>query len=258
VHGAIRDYARNLAGGTGVLDNPTWVDDRADGREVGALYGHSTDTFQEAVALWETEFWNRQLGRVYTFGTPEPVGLAETPIVVDPSSGRLTAPGAGASVQRELAGTRDMVTDTGTDLVGSPSATRGQLVLYGLRAPPGIASLTSGVYADGWMGSDAVYARYTSPRGQRYLHLTLSRRSWTHGDVPGRVRIELVRGPRVLATRRWVIHSRDERQFSFAAPRAPFEARVHIEPTFSPAQFGQADTRQLGAQVFFNYGTRAR
>jgi hypothetical protein len=255
VHGAIRDYARNLAGGTGVLDNPTWVDDRVDGHEVGALYGHSSNTFQEAVALWETEFWNRRLGRVYTFGTPEPVGLAETPIVVDTTNGRLEAPGAGVAVQRELAGTRDMVTDTGTDLVGSPSATHGELALYDLRPPPGIASLTSGVYADGWMGSDATYARYTSPRGERYLQVMLSRRSWIHGDVPGRVSIELLRGPLVLAKRGWVIHSGHERRFSFAAPRAPFQVRIHIEPTFSPAQFGQADTRQLGARVLFTYGT---
>jgi len=26
---------------------------------------------------------------------------------------------------------------------------------------------------------------------------------------------------------------------------------VHIAPTFSPSQFGQADTRQLGATVHF-------
>ena len=72
VHGAIRDYSRNLAAGTGVLDDPTWIDDRADGREVGVLYGNASDTFQEAVALWEAEFWNRRLDRVYTFGTQSP------------------------------------------------------------------------------------------------------------------------------------------------------------------------------------------
>jgi hypothetical protein len=252
VHGAIRDYARNLAGGTAVLDNPTWVDDRAGGREVGVLYGHSSDTFQEAVALWETEFWNRRLTRVYTFGIAEPVGLAETAVTVDPVSGRLRAPAADALVQRELAGTRDIFTDTGTDLVGGPLAIRGQFALYELRPPPRIASLVSGVYADGWMSADAAYTRYASPlHGLRTVDVTLSRRTWTGKDVPGGVRIELVRGPRVIAARRWVIHAGHERRFSFAAPRAPFQVRVHIEPTFSPAQFGEADTRQLGARVQF-------
>jgi hypothetical protein len=256
VHGAIRDYARNLAGGTGVLDNPTWIDDRAGGRDVGVLYGYSSDTFQEAVALWESEFWNRRLARVYTVGPTEPVGLAETVVAVNPVNGRLTALGSDASVQRELAGTRDFVTNTGTDLAGSLNAIHGPFALYDFRPPPRIASLVSGVYADGWMGADAAYTRYaSSPHGLRTVDVTLSRKSWIGKDVPGRVRIELVRGPRVVATRRWVVHAGRERRFSFAAPPAPFVARVHIEPTFSPAQFGRADTRQLGARVVFTYGT---
>jgi hypothetical protein len=108
------------------------------------------------------------------------------------------------------------------------------------------------------MGGDATYTRYTSPHSRRVLDVTLSRKSWIGKDVPGLVRIELVRGPRTVTTRRWVIHAGDERHFSFAAPSAPFQVRVHIEPTFSPSQFGQADTRQLGARVLFTYGTAAR
>jgi hypothetical protein len=251
VHGAIRDYARNLAGGTGVLDNPTWVDDRAGGREVGALFGHSSDTFQEAVALWETEFWNRRLTRVYTFGITEPVGLAETVVAVDPANGRLTATGADASAQHELAGTREFVTDPGTKLAGIPTAVHGPFALYALKPPPRIASFVSGVYADGWMSADAAYTRYaSSPRG-RTVAVTLSRKSWAGKDVPGRARIELVRGTRIVATRRAVIHAGQELHFSFMPPRAPFQVRVHIEPTFSPSQFGQADTRRLGAKVSF-------
>jgi hypothetical protein len=33
---------------------------------------------------------------------------------------------------------------------------------------------------------------------------------------------------------------------------------VHIHPTFSPSQFGFADTRQLGAQVSFAYAPLKR
>lgn len=249
VHGSIRDYARNLAGASGVLDNPTWIDDRAGGREVGALYGNTSDSFQQAVALWEAEFWNRHLTRVYTFGITEPVGLAETAVTVNPANGRLTATAPGASVQPELAGTRYIVTDTGTDLVGSSRVTHGPFALFALRPPPRIASLVSGVYGDGWMGADAAYTRYGPlPQGARSVTVTLSRRAYIGSDVSGRVRIELVRGLRVLSTRRWVIHSGRQRQFSLAAPRSSFQLRVHIEPTFSP---GPADTRQLGAQVSF-------
>jgi hypothetical protein len=256
VRGAIHDYARNLAAGTGVLDNPTWIDDRAGGREVGVLYGNTSDSFQQAVALWEAEFWNRDLDRVYTFGPTEPAGLAETTVTVNPADGRLRT--TDPSLQGALTATRDFVTDPGTSLAARASEVHGPFTLYFLRLPPRIASLVSGVYADGWMGADAVYARYTSPPSRSTLGVTLSRSSWTGKDVPGRVRIDVVRGPRVVATRRTVIHAGGERSISFAAPRAPFQVRVHIEPTFSPSQFGESDTRQLGAQVSFSNGTGAR
>jgi hypothetical protein len=256
VHGAIRDYARTLAEGTGVSTNPTWVDDRADGRDVGVLYGHASDTFQEAVALWQTEFWNRRLKRVYTFGPAEPVGLAETPVSVAPATGRLVVTSPDASLRRELAGTRAFITDPGTDVAGRVSASNGPFALHTVAPPPRVASLVSGVYPDGWMGADAEYVRYTSPRGRRAVDVTLSRKAWPYQDVPGRVRIDLVRGSRILETKRWVIHSGGARRFSFAAPQAPFVLRVHIDPTFSPSQFGRPDTRQLGAQVGFLYGVR--
>ena len=32
-----------------------------------------------------------------------------------------------------------------------------------------------------------------------------------------------------------------------------FRVEVHVDPTFSPSQFGAPDTRQLGAQTAFTY-----
>jgi hypothetical protein len=82
------------------------------------------------------------------------------------------------------------------------------------------------------MGANASYVRYaSSPRGLRIVEVTLSRRSWAGKDVPGRVRIELVRGSRVVTTRRCVIHTGLQRRFSLAAPRVPFQVRAHIAPS---------------------------
>jgi len=72
------------------------------------------------------------------------------------------------------------------------------------------------------------------------------------------VRIELVPlegagAGRPLASRTWVIHTGAARVFSLPTPRRFFRVTVHIEPTFSPSRFGQADTRQLGAQIVFRY-----
>ena len=56
------------------------------------------------------------------------------------------------------------------------------------------------------------------------------------------------------ATRSWVVHSRRGKRFVLPTPARPYTVLVHIAPTFSPAQFGQPDTRQLGAQVEFRPG----
>jgi hypothetical protein len=50
-----------------------------------------------------------------------------------------------------------------------------------------------------------------------------------------------------------VIHTGSARVFTIPTPRRRFQVRIHIAPTFSPSQFSQPDTRQLGAQVAFRY-----
>jgi hypothetical protein len=60
---------------------------------------------------------------------------------------------------------------------------------------------------------------------------------------------------KVYDARRWVVHSLAERTFTFDV-RPPVRVEVHIQPTFSPSQFGLSDTRQLGAQVSFSYARR--
>jgi hypothetical protein len=251
VHGAIRDYARNLASGTGVLNDPTWVDDSAAGRDVGVLYGRSADTFQEAVALWETEFWNRRVGRVYTVGSNEPVGLAETPVLVRRRNGVLAAP-VDPAVQRELSATRGFLADRGTDLAGKVRTGNGIFDLYTLRSPPQIASLVSGVYADGWMGSDASYTRYVAKRPGT-IRVTVSRVSWRGPDVPGRVVVSLAARGAGAQTKRFTIHAGGFHVVRLDAPAKPFAIAIRVQPTFSPSQYGRPDARQLGGQVSFDY-----
>jgi hypothetical protein len=256
VHGTIRDYARNLAASAGVLGDPTWIDERGRGRNVGVLYGDSLDTFQEATALWEAEFWNRRLARVYTFGNQEPVGFAETVVRLDPASGRLMpAVGASATVARELTRTRYILTDAGTDLLGGRSAQHGPFELYALTPPPRLASLVSGLYGDGWAGADASYTRYASTR-HAAVEVTVSRAAWGGPDVPGDVTVSVIRPGRTPRVRRRAIHSKETWRMTLAVPSSSFAVTVHVSPTFSPARFGLSDTRQLGAQVLFRYISR--
>jgi hypothetical protein len=59
---------------------------------------------------------------------------------------------------------------------------------------------------------------------------------------------------RPTATREWTVHSGQTRTFDLPVPRAPFRVEVRVSPTFSPAQYGQGDTRQLGVQLAFSPG----
>ena len=253
VHGAIRDTARNLAGASGVLNDPTWIDDRVGARNVSVLYGNSVDSFQQAITLWEAEFWNRQLDRVYTFGAVEPAGLPDPVVTVNPGNGRLTT--TDPALQRGLAATRDVVSDPATQLAGNTVVVQGPFALYEVEPPLRIASSSSGVYADGWMGSDASYTSFVGrPRGR--FSILLSRALWPGTDVPGHVTVTVSRRRgsvlgKAIATRAFTIHSGNTRRLLLPTPAGPYTVSVHIAPTFSPSQFGQADPRQLGATVQF-------
>jgi hypothetical protein len=92
------------------------------------------------------------------------------------------------------------------------------------------------------------------------MRVRVSRAGWTGADVPSLVTI--ASGPvkmtdagpilaRTTAIRKWVVHSGSTRTFDVPVPQSPFRLEIKVSPTFSPAQFGQADARQLGAQIAF-------
>jgi hypothetical protein len=255
VDGAIRGYAVGLSHAGGTSGDESWIDD-AVGRnaDVGYLYGTSTDLFAEASLLWQTEFWNRSVRHVYNLGSPEPVGFAETTLTMNSANGRLAA-------AAPTAAPKYIVAANGFDLAGAVVARHPPFVLYRVAKPLRLGSSVQGVYGDTWMGADAAYFRYATPRGRPgTVSVTLSRTAWGGPDVPGHVRIQVIalhgaKAP-VTTVRRWVIHSRRARVFELRTPRPPFEISVHVQPTFSPSKFGLPDTRQLGAQVGFGFAAR--
>jgi hypothetical protein len=105
------------------------------------------------------------------------------------------------------------------------------------------------------MSSDATYTSFSGPsRGK--VAVVLSRAAWRGPDVPGHVKVTIARrrgsSPgKPIATRTFTIHSGKTRKLLLPAPAGPYTVSVHIAPTFSPSQFGQSDTRQLGATVYF-------
>jgi hypothetical protein len=53
------------------------------------------------------------------------------------------------------------------------------------------------------------------------------------------------------------VHSGLKRTFRLKTPAAPFRVRVGVARTFSPADYGFPDPRELGVQVAFRFEAAA-
>ena len=258
VFDAQKRYAAGIRAGAGIFGDPSWIDTRI-GRDAHTvlLYAGDPEPVRIRDQFLQTEFWNRSVRWVYKASAFDICCVAQADAHVDRLTGRVVPVAADptpdyAVVNREA------------EVEGERISSSGELALYRTRGQLRLASVAEGVYGDGWMGTDAAYSRYVTP-GNRPARIvvTLSRRSWTGADVPGNVRVEvgpLISGEagvaelgKATAVRTWVIHARSERRFVLPTPRPPFRVEVHVEPTFSPSQFGLADTRQLGAEVDFRF-----
>jgi hypothetical protein len=126
----------------------------------------------------------------------------------------------------------------------------GDLVQVG--SPARLAETVEGLYPDGWSGAHAVYRRFDTPT-PGHVDVTVSRAGWGGPDVPGGVTVSLGDpGGAATAVRRLDVHPGQTFHESFAVPAKPFQVAVDSQ-TFSPSSFGQADKRQLGAQLTFAY-----
>lgn len=255
----IEPQATALGNATG--SDPSWVENSIGrGSEAAFLHqpGVNGDVWQSTTVVLLTQFWNPNVRTVYSLGTPELCSMPETSVAIDRVSGRISGTGS-KPFPRYVVASRDLLP------VGKQLATGGTayspLALYEVDPPLRIAESVEGVYGDGWMGSDAAYNRFGTGEDGGYIGVRVSFRAKEPG-VPGKVRIRV--GPLVeedgvldmggdTAVHRRTIPSFRQHFFALRTPSGPFRVEVHVEPTFSPSEFGQADTRQLGALVSFVY-----
>jgi hypothetical protein len=146
----------------------------------------------------------------------------------------------------------DLALVRGTDLAGTEIARSAAGVL--MRPPLGVAETVDGLYADGWSGDHATYRRFSGPAKPGTVLVDVSRVNWRGQDRPADVRIDS--GPLNGTGQQQahiVIHSGQDRKLVIPVPPPPFQVNMTVQPTFSPSEFGAADTRQLGAQITFTY-----
>jgi hypothetical protein len=257
VFGAIRDHADATLAQTGASD-PSWIDKQiGSGSEAAFIYGVTPDLVSEAQIMWQTEFWNRSVGRVYRLGPAEPAPLPEGAATFDATSGRIAVGPPSSRI-------RYMVVPSNVQMGGALLARQGRLALYRLDSPLRVEALLGGVYADGWMGSDAALTYYGRPSKPRRVRVRVFRERWSRTSPPGQVFIRI--GPliakdgqpaigKATSSRTLTIASRKVHSVTLNTPKVPFRLEIHVEPTFSPSKFGLADPRQLGAEVEMRFAS---
>jgi 4-amino-4-deoxy-L-arabinose transferase-like glycosyltransferase len=251
---SIRDHSRATLALTSPT-NPSWIDTRIGTHADAAyLYAPTADPYADAQVMWQTEFWNRSVGKVYALGFQDPASLPTNAATFDALRGRIVPTQGGGTVKD----VRYAVAPTTVRLRGRLLAQEGRLALYEVNSPLRLATHLGGVYSDSWMGGFAALTHYTTPNRPGRLMVRVSREGWRGASPPGRVTISV--GPLVLkdgqpavgkpaASRTWTVRSGTAKSFILPTPASPYRLEVHIDPTFSPATFGGADPRQLGAQL---------
>jgi hypothetical protein len=188
----------------------------------------------------ENEFFNRDVGPVYTTNGPVPGGLAQTPLTVSRSTGKYLAAGQAVRV-------RDVLVDTSISVAGrriGSDAKKG-LVLLRVDGPLRAEHITTGIaYPDLWAGHAAMYRRFACRGGTLAVQLG----SDAHLFKSPQLVEAYVRGR--LASSQLVGPNREETMHVPLA-RGPHEActvRFRIPRTRVPARVEPAntDTRQLG------------
>jgi hypothetical protein len=249
----VQSHAKRFAYALG--PDPNWIDDSI-GSDGNAAFLFTPELGADPDVVAQAEFWNRSVREVYDFGAPAFVFPGD-----DVAADRTTGIIAGTD-GRPLSSAPYAVIDAGRlSLAGELVARSGPLGLFRLDGPARLTSRSEGIYADEWSGPDASYSQYSNPRNAPgTIRIELSR-ARVGGQVPPTVvRMAVRRLPeaegRLFDEENETIRAGDVRAVTLSTPRPPFRAYVHVDTTFTPADYGEPDARQLGVRVAFRFKPR--
>ena len=239
----------------GLAGDPSWID-HAIGRDKRVEFLYTTEIDRDQHILWQAEFWNRSMRRVFGVTSQDP-SIPDVTAPLDPETGRIR-PQLPAN-SPDLA-PRYVVAASNLDVAGTRVATEGVLTLFRVHGALRLNSLTAGVQPDGWSGSSAAYTRYAAPARGGHIVVTVSRPRLI-GPPPARIslavgRVGTTNGvatiTRVWRRRSWMLRNGSSRRFDLPLRRGPFQVQLAVNPPFVPSQYGLTDTRTLGVQVSFS------
>ena len=240
--------SRNTRHAGGLAGDPAWID-HAVGKDSRVEFLYTTDIDIDQHILWQAEFWNRSVRRVFGVTSQDP-SIPDANAPLDPATGRITPQLQPGSPDLEP---RYVVAASNLDVDGTRIAKAGRLTLFRVRRPLRLFDLASGIQPDAWTGASATYTRYVAPGAGARLVVAVSRPPLT-GPPPARVTVEVGRlgraGP-TWARQSWTVGNGTTHHFRLPLRNAPFRLRMSVSPTFVPTQYGSTDTRTLGVQVSF-------
>jgi hypothetical protein len=251
VYGPIEDYSQSLARVSGSRSQD-WIDDRiGTSPRADFLFAAGADPGREAAVVWQTEFWNRSIGRVY-YLKPFPLSFPQREATVDPRTGRITTAEGGPGGPASYA------------VVHEPFAVAGELVvrrfplaLYRIDRPLRATVLSDGFHSDNWTGKQASLSVFETPGNRRgRLEVFLSRQDRSYPNPPRAgvaARLARIDGAGPASTRRALVDDRRTRTLTFATPPPPFRLDVTVDRTFLPTDLGVEDSRELGVRFDYRF-----
>ena len=220
------------------------------GSDVAILLGGSLGPDAERLIVWQTQFFNKR-----PFST---VQWGQT-VVADPLTGAITMPD-GNAVQLPPY----VATPSSFRIAGPVIADRGAFILTQPSTPYALISQSAGIFVDGWTGPTA-YLDYFAATPLRSVHVHVDLDGAPAGMAPTTLTassgalVTLPDGTTGILdatdTASHVVTINAGVDFELAIPSAPFRIDLSFAPGFKRSDFGQDDTRDLGARVTIKLGS---
>jgi hypothetical protein len=227
-----------------------WLDRAVpEGSTVALITGSTLGPDTDRIIGWETGFFNRTPFTWIAWGVN---------LNADPLTGSVTAIDGTPLQLPEY-----VITPSSAQFVGPVIADRGGFVLQQPTQPYRLAVSTSGVFADGWIGPTATIDVFV-PDAASEISITLGRQALRFPATPAIATLSIgelalgpagtIGAPAPAKTAQTPVTEATPTTTALPTPPKPFRVIITTDPTFSPAEFGSADTRQLAAQLTATFG----
>jgi hypothetical protein len=234
-------HAGNLEG------DPSWID-RTVGRNA-RVEVIDTTAITDPHVVWQAEFWNRSIRRVFGVTEQDP-SIRDISASVDRSGRVIPAlPASSPDLNPHL-----VVAGDGVDVAGSRIAAAGELVLWRTAGALRLRSVVEGMTPDGWTGATARYTRYAAAPGTGHVVVDLGKPGLGLPKIaPAHVTITVRPAGSTAVWERLdvTVPDGETRRLRLPVRHVPFQVLLNVIPTFSPSQFGSPDTRMLGVRASF-------